>query len=366
MALRPSPGIRFGASLVLILMSVYAAVTYTVGGAPVVDYSLSAFLGSMLLNTMLFAWPLDEAKDIHYLCYPGPLTERPLWMRFWHSLCIIFNPRLIGTNAQVSHVPSPYKGTRTRYLLRCLRQLLVNLTIIDVLESFIFTHIHLYDPSRSDEYFPTGVAGYLARSACTAFWLIWSYTTMQTTYILTAALAVSTHLWSPEDWPDIFGNLSDAYTVRRFWGRTWHQLFRRLGSRWGNFIVDILHIPRGSFLSAQVQVHIAFNLSGLMHCIGDLALGTEHFGKSWTFFALNALAITLEDLVIALARRAGIRKTTGLTRAVGYVWVCLWFTHVGRLFWQEWMYRAGCFEPVFAYSPTKEILVPFILRIIKL
>lgn len=237
MALRPSPGIRFGASLVLILTSVYAAVTYTVGGAPVVDYSLSAFLGSMLLNTMLFAWPLDEAKDIHYLRYPGPLAERPLWMRFWHSLCIIFNPRLIGTNAQVrpdilllkdyrtnarrpqvSHVPSPYKGTRTRYLLRCLRQLLVNLTMIDVLESFIFTHIHLYDPSRSDGYFPPGVTGYLARPACTAFWLIWSYTTMKTTYILTAALAVSTNLWSPEDWPDIFGNLSDAYTVRRFWG----------------------------------------------------------------------------------------------------------------------------------------------------
>ncbi|KAH9848680.1 membrane bound O-acyl transferase family-domain-containing protein [Lenzites betulinus] len=359
MALRPPPGIRFVASLALICTIVHASMTYTLAGAPpVANYSLGSFLGSMLLNTTLFAWPLEAAKSIHYLRYPGPLAEKPFWIRFWHSLCVIFNPRLIGTNAQVPNVPAPIKGTRTRHILQCLRQFLVALVVIDVFETFMFTHEHLYDPTRSDAYFPFGLAGYLARPACMALWLVWSYETIKVSYALLSAVAVGSHLWGPESWPDLFGTWSEAYTVRRFWGRAWHQMFRRVRTWWGNFIVDTLRIPRGTFLSSQAQVHVAFALSALMHCIGDLVLGKEHFGKSWMFFAVNGLAITFEDLVIALARCVGISRTTRLTRVVGYVWVCLWFTHAGRLH-QEWTYRAGCFDPVLGYSPTKEILVPF-------
>ncbi|KAH9848663.1 membrane bound O-acyl transferase family-domain-containing protein [Lenzites betulinus] len=363
MALRPPPIIRFAASLILITTIMYAAMTYTVGRTED-DYTIgSAVLGIMVLNVMLFTWPLDAAKDIQYLKYPGPLAEKPLWMRFWHSLCMLRNYRLIGTNAQVANVPPPYKGTRTRYLIRRVCQLLFTLAMLDVIEAFVFTHKELYDPSRNDAHFPPGLKGYLARSACMALWLLTSYSVVKAGYLVMAIMAVGTHLSNPEDWPELFGKLSDAYTVRRLWGRTWHQLLRRHMAGWANFVVDTLRIPRGTVLSSQVQVHVAFTVSGLLHCTGDLVLGKEYFGHSWKFFAANGVAITFESIVIGLAQRAGIRRTTWATRAVGYVWVCLWLTRSVRLF-QEWMYRAGVgHEPLFPFSTTNEIVVPFVRKI---
>ena len=28
----------------------------------------------------------------------------------------------------------------------------------------------------------------------------------------------------PEEWPPLFGSISEAYTLRRFWGVFWHKL----------------------------------------------------------------------------------------------------------------------------------------------
>ena len=33
-----------------------------------------------------------------------------------------------------------------------------------------------------------------------------------------AAVTVALGLWQPRDWPSIYGQWSDSYTVRRFWG----------------------------------------------------------------------------------------------------------------------------------------------------
>ncbi|KAI0824502.1 membrane bound O-acyl transferase family-domain-containing protein [Trametes gibbosa] len=308
---------------------------------------------------MLFTWLLDAVKDVHYLRCPGSMAERPLWTRFWHSLCVLHNSRLVGTNAQVANVPPPFKGTRTQYLLRRIREVLGGLVMFDFIETFIHSHHHLYDPSRNDAHFPSGLLGYFERSACMAVWLVMTYIVLKISYGALTIVAVGTHLWSAEDWPDIYGDLSDAYTIRRLWGRTWHQVLRRHFAHWGNWTVNTLNVPRGTFLSSQVQVHVAFALSGLLHCIGDLVVGKEVFGHSWKFFAANGIAITFEDVVILLARRIGFRHMTRVTRVVGYVWVCLWFTRSVRLY-QEWMYEAGIGnQPALPYSPTKEILVPY-------
>lgn len=33
-----------------------------------------------------------------------------------------------------------------------------------------------------------------------------------------AAVTVALGIWQPRDWPSIYGQWSDSYTVRRFWG----------------------------------------------------------------------------------------------------------------------------------------------------
>ena len=44
------------------------------------------------------------------------------------------------------------------------------------------------------------------------------------------------------------------------------------------------------------------------------------------FFVIQAVGITIEDMIIALASKIGFCKTTRLSKVVGYVWVFGWLT----------------------------------------
>ncbi|OJT02114.1 hypothetical protein TRAPUB_7409 [Trametes pubescens] len=363
MAIRPPAIVRVGASALLLWTCVYAAVSYTLG-KPDDDYALgSTVLGTLILNILLFTWLIpDPLHDIRYLQDSAPLTEKPFFTRICYAACIHHNWRLIGTNAQVANVPPPFRGTRAQYLLLRLRQICVSLVALDVIEAFVHSHLHLYTPGVNDAHFPQGVVGYLMRAGCMAVWLTMSYMILKLSYCVLSFSAVAAFLWTPADWPELFGSWSDAYTVRRLWGRVWHQVLRRHFSRWGKLAVRTLGVPRGTFLSSQLQVHAAFLASALLHCVGDVALchDARYFGRiSCAFFLLNGVAITFEDIVIALARKAGVRGSTRATRILGYVWVCAWFTWAGRLY-QEPMYAAGMgLVPTLPYSPTRNIVLPF-------
>ena len=77
------------------------------------------------------------------------------------------------------------------------------------------------DSNSSTEYLhlPSGPVGYyLARSACMAVWLVMVYSFLRLLYFSFSLVMVAAHLGDPEDWPNMFGSWSDAYTVRRLWG----------------------------------------------------------------------------------------------------------------------------------------------------
>ncbi|KAI9056449.1 hypothetical protein FKP32DRAFT_1585712 [Trametes sanguinea] len=367
MALQPPRAFKLGLSLLLLIMSAYACVAYTMGN-PTDDYTMgSTFYGNTVLNIALFLWLTDPLQDIRYLRDPTALAEKSLAARIWSMLCMIHNNRLIGTNAQVANVPPAFKGTKGQFLWRRLQQLLIGLTALDLVGSFIHTHHHLYMPDIAPLHFPSGPLGYLMRSGCTAIWLVMSYLYLKLSYVILSMFAVATGLGNghPEDWPDLFGSWSEAYTVRHLWGRAWHQGLRRHFSRWGKLTVQALGIPRGTWLSSQVQIHVAFALSALLHCMGDLALGTQHFGRSWAFFAANGAAITLEDTAIAAAKRIGFGGTTkgarpgrGI-RTLGYIWVCIWFAYSGPLYC-SWLWESGVAQnDMLPYSPTRSLILPF-------
>ncbi|TFY75037.1 hypothetical protein EWM64_g8975 [Hericium alpestre] len=127
-----------------------------------------------------------------------------------------------------------------------------------------------------------------------------------------------------QDWPELFGRWADAWSVRQFWGRTWHQLIRRYTGDAGKALVSLFGFQRGTNASAYTQLYTAFLLSGLMHAGGDYMVTPAAFGSSIPFFVMQAVAITLEDGVIALGRRAGLRDGPAW-RALGYCWVVAWF-----------------------------------------
>ncbi|CDO68589.1 hypothetical protein BN946_scf184996.g20 [Trametes cinnabarina] len=325
--------------------------------------------GCMILNITLFTWLTDPIKDIRYLRQPTPLTEKPLLTKIWYSLCIIHNTRLIGTNAQVANIPPPFKGTRSQFLWRRLQQLLISLALLDMIAYFIHSYQYFYKPgSAAPAHLYSGALGYLIRTGCSGIWLVRLYLLLKLSYTVMSMVAVATRFGhgNPEDWPEYFGSWSEAYTVRRLWGRAWHQALRRHFSHWGKFVVQLLGVPRGTWLSSQVQVHVAFALSSLLHCMGDLMLGKEHFGRSSLFFAANGLAVTAEDTVIALAKRFGLGRVGGsgrpsrVMRILGYIWVYFWFTSSGPLYY-SWLFESGMASTdVMRYSPTRTLIMPLI------
>ena len=89
--------------------------------------------------------------------------------------------------------------------------------------------------------------------------------------------------------------------------------------------------PRGTNLSSYTQVYVAFFLSGLLHSSGDFMIEKRMVSRSFKFFLLQAVIITLEDFVIYVAKRLlrqvgvelkpgkpGESWAEGVVRAVGY------------------------------------------------
>lgn len=99
----------------------------------------------------------------------------------------------------------------------------------------------------------------------------------------------------------------------------------------------LLRYPRGTNQSSYIQLYIAFFLSGIVHFIGDFILEKRMVYRSYKFFLLQAVAITIEDFVIYIAKRSLRRGenlkpgkvgpwTEVVTKFVGYCWVILWLT----------------------------------------
>lgn len=102
-----------------------------------------------------------------------------------------------------------------------------------------------------------------------------------------------------------------------------------------------LGIPRGCNLSSYTKLYLAFLISGTFHTLGQLHLPrpsnvtAEECSLGFLlFFAWQAAAITVEDLVICVRdRTAGKPSSPGveqLYRLLGYTWVFMsmwWSLH---------------------------------------
>ena len=146
-------------------------------------------------------------------------------------------------------------------------------------------------------------------------------------------LRVGPESWQePEAWPPNFGSFKEAYSIRRFWGYTWHQQMRRTTSAPGVFLLSLLPfsfqksralLPR--LLKRYFLIFSAFLVSGLIHAAGSYnvtrAMGLPlSDGGEIGYFLLQGFAIMVEDLVLWALRvdcRSG--ASSRKWRLLGYV-----------------------------------------------
>jgi len=139
----------------------------------------------------------------------------------------------------------------------------------------------------------------------------------------------------PYEWPPIYGNLVEAYTVRRFWAYFWHRIvyapFRAVADRLSARVFGQGQGKRG-VAQRFVNVTLVFLLSGLIHSMMDWKNGSCNCWASGTFYVVQPLGFVLESLVwfawAPLRKRVfapGSRVPLIFERALGYLWVWTWF-----------------------------------------
>jgi hypothetical protein len=93
--------------------------------------------------------------------------------------------------------------------------------------------------------------------------------------------------------------------------KAWTDLGKKLTLPF-NILTKYIPIRHGTLLSKYTQLYLAFIATTLLHHIGAMNLITstsENNLNQVAFFMLQPVAITAEDFVIYLSKKAGLKKT---------------------------------------------------------
>ncbi|CAH0057495.1 unnamed protein product [Clonostachys solani] len=298
---------------------------------------------------------LFSRADISELGDPSNPPPGPMAGAWLQALALIFNPRRIGTKWEVKGIAKRSKAQgRFGFVFRSMLKALSASTIIDVILRLPpKPEPHLLEPGKETlhAFWTLSAEDIVFRFMVVLMFTIITCLTVICMYYFAAGLTVAIGLNKPESWPPIFGSLRNAYTIRGLWGRTWHQVLRRVVVAFGDFTSDhILCIPRGSPLSRLSRLFFPFFMSGTLHYIMELkddGLAQGRFGVL-IFFLLQPLGILFEELVQYTC--SGLFPRT-IQRTIGYIWVGAWF----------WWSMAGfCFEQSRTNPPPDLAPIPVV------
>ncbi|KAK5049497.1 hypothetical protein LTR84_004426 [Exophiala bonariae] len=146
---------------------------------------------------------------------------------------------------------------------------------------------------------------------------------------------------TPEDWPDLFGSPSEAYTIGRFWMSVWHRLHLSGYSDVSNYLIAMLprSVSRNAVIKRLFVTFSLFLISALIHQLTEWQLHSTYGDYAdLRFFSMNAVGVSLEYALLRCTRTsatseggnlriAGRREKlqVALVRVIGYVWVVGFF-----------------------------------------
>ncbi|KZT51238.1 hypothetical protein CALCODRAFT_403913, partial [Calocera cornea HHB12733] len=278
--------------------------------------------GSSLLLAFDFLVLHDSQRDYHRLG-EGKYHDLPWWKRILWAADLSINVRGIGWNweAVKAHPPHPSDSMgRFRFVLRQA----VRWTYAYIMTDLTATLFRKRAACQAGGSFFQDGFGWLA--IYVAAWYFNLCFKMIISHSFLAGATVLLGISKPSEWPNFYGGIQQAYSMRRFWGRAWHHLFRRFLTSNSQFISrSLLGLKKGNPLLPYAELYLAFFLSGAVHWLGTWAMLRQYTAPNLTvlFFVLQAVVITLEDFLIAFGKRLGIRDGWAV-RLLGYAWVVAW------------------------------------------
>ncbi|KAI5987761.1 membrane bound O-acyl transferase family-domain-containing protein [Pisolithus marmoratus] len=372
-----------GCSLVIALFAADMSISHT--GTGYSDYTLGCTLGGLILDAIRFLLLTRPLEEYRHESDKVPAYQLPYIQRFFWLMSIGY--RGIGWSFKANHsVPSvePHHLTRRAFVTSRLLRAFVYFLLFEAVQLYIHCNpvFSSEAPLLSQGYF----LGWI--NVMIILWRI--YVSLNWMYSLVAVVAVGTTLHEPCSWPAPFGEWKDAYTIRRFWGRTWHQFTRhtftlfgphphkhrpwdRAASSDSSVTKAKEHEP---WIKSYIRLCNAFLCSAFMHTCGDVVLQFKIWenasiidsprkanhanviGFSVLFFLLQPVGVLIEDAVMESGKRIGLRKR-GWMKVVGYLWVLVWI----RYSMHSWV--QGQKNAMFLAYPAAEVRVTVLERIAK-
>lgn len=175
--------------------------------------------------------------------------------------------------------------------------------------------------------------------------------TLDVPYRFLSILSVSLGLTRPCEWPPLMGSWVDAYTIRRFWSHTWHQMMRLHAEPPVSFVIhNILGLPKGHYLSRWGKVFGNFAVAAGLHAYGRvLAHGVARY--DWNMFMAHAIGVWLEDHFKMLVDLCNLKpRNARISRLIGYVWTFIFTFWTWHYFMEEMIRAGGIVIPAFGAS----------------
>ncbi|EUC49779.1 hypothetical protein COCMIDRAFT_32796 [Bipolaris oryzae ATCC 44560] len=311
---------------------------------------------------------------------PDPSSDTtPFVRKLVHGARLVISLRGVETAWETKNTPQHPSslghggGSRTRFLIRQGSILAWQYLFLDVMLEVTMREPRentdkFYRPGIEYEYWNlTGEQWFVRAFTPFVSWFVVSRLLLDSTWRALSILFVGSGLASPRSWRPLFGSMWEAYTLRNFWGKFWHQILRwPFTSNTYLLTRRILKLPVPSLLERYTNNFLVFLLSGILHAVSANIMGLSAVESgSIPYFSSFALGIMLEDGVQAFYNEihASIsdkeRKTANWEKVLGFSWVVFWMSLTSP--WYMWPSRrivAGAAPWVLPFNVTRQIGMP--------
>ncbi|KIM46646.1 hypothetical protein M413DRAFT_440250 [Hebeloma cylindrosporum] len=309
------------------------------------DYAAITSLLNLILTASDYILLRNRQPELRKIGQKKATSEMTVKERLMWALSLLATPRGIGW----AHEPTTQMDPRPT----ASRKNFIASQFLWTIFYFVLWDLALV-PIRENPSFKLGGPSL----AAFGWWrrtVVWSsiltvYCTMSGMYAIASIISVATGLYEPQDWPHIFGSPFNAYTLRKCWGRVWHQILRKNLTTHANCLANALHLPKGTF-TTYFKLFTTFFISGVLHATGEHVF-FQNFSEGATvqFFLLQAVGIAFEDAVIAIASRLGYKESKAF-KLIGFIWVFAWFTFCIPMWLDSQVHSGKMYQEDFSLIP---------------
>jgi hypothetical protein len=264
----------------LIFLPICSIVTYLMrstnrgDSTPLRGSSIASVALPILFSASNYVFLTDAQRVLRRKGQKVPAFKMEWRARLEWAFALFCSPRGIGWEHESRHIIRPLHPSVCASRWSFVKTQVIRLVVYAAMLDLLRWHDR-WNPCYAKDGPSITAFGWMWRCFSMFSWSIQTYIQIDRLYWVLGSLSVLVGLSTPGEWPYFFGDLWDAYTVRRFWGsvviflfrhvpyltsfdicsRTWHQLLREVSyltrfsrcmfiNGWSFRLRAAAHIPR--------------------------------------------------------------------------------------------------------------------------